>query len=41
MGLSLSEALTTEIDDMIADVTVENGELKEANALMEPAHNHI
>ena len=28
MGLSLSEALTTEIDDMIADVSVENGELK-------------
>ena len=28
MGLSLSEALTTEIDDMITDVSVENGELK-------------
>jgi len=28
MGLSLSEALTTEIDDLIADVSVKNGELK-------------
>jgi hypothetical protein len=28
MGLSLSEALTTEIDNLISDVSVKNGELK-------------